>query len=282
MLKNKLATLSIYLAALLITALFISILTDIIIQGIDQISWGYLTESPRDAGRAGGIAPIIVSTGLIVFVALIIAAPLGLATAVLLTEFSQHKSLFGRIVERCINVLASVPSIVFGLFGNAFFSLYLGLGFSILSGGLTLACMILPILIRTTAEGLRAAPDDYRLSSAALGMTRYTALVHLLLPAATPAIIAGLMLGIGRAMAETAALIFTSGYVDRMPDSVFDSGRSLSIHIYDLSMNVSGGDSKAHAAALVLIFMLFIINSIAMGLANHWQNKRIITNEINA
>lgn len=278
--KNKLATLLIYLVALLVTALFICILSDIILHGISQISWEYLTESPRDAGRAGGIAPVIVSTGLIVFVAIIIAAPLGLATAVLLSEFTQQHSVFGRIVERCLDVLASVPSIVFGLFGNAFFCIYLGLGFSILSGGLTLACMVLPILIRTAVEGLRSAPDDYRFAAAALGMTRYSALVHLLLPAATPAIIAGLMLGIGRAMAETAALIFTSGYVDRMPDSVFDSGRALSIHIYDLSMNVAGGDSKAHAAALVLIVMLLIINSMAMGLAKYWQNKRIITNEI--
>ena len=277
MLKNKLATLLICLVALLIAATFICILTDIVMHGFSQISWVYLTESPSDAGRAGGIAPIIVSTGLIVLIAIIIAAPLGLSTAVLLSEFTQQKSVFGRFVERCLDVLASVPSIVFGLFGNAFFSIYLGLGFSILSGGLTLACMVLPILIRTSVEGLRSAPDDYRFSAAALGMTRTAALFHLLLPAATPAIIAGLMLGIGRAMAETAALIFTSGYVDRMPDSVFDSGRALSIHIYDLSMNVAGGDNKAHAATLVLIVMLLIINSMAMGLANHWQNKRITT-----
>ena len=280
MFKNKLATVLIYSVALLITAVFICILADIIIQGVSQISWGYLTESPTDAGRAGGIAPIIVSTVLIVLLAIIIAAPLGLATAVLLTEFTQQASGFGRFVERCLDVLASVPSIVFGLFGNAFFCIYLGLGFSILSGGLTLACMVLPILIRTSVEGLRSAPEDYRYCAAALGMTRYAALVYLLLPTATPAIIAGLMLGIGRAMAETAALIFTSGYVDRMPDSVFDSGRALSIHIYDLSMNVAGGDSKAHAAALVLIVMLLIINGLAMSVANHWQNKRIITNEI--
>ena len=280
MYKNKVATVLIWLVALFIMAIFICILTDIITQGASQITWEYLTQSPSDAGRAGGIAPIIVSTGLIVLLAIIIAAPLGLATAVLLSEFTQQKSVFGLIVERCLDVLASVPSIVFGLFGNAFFSLYLGLGFSILSGGLTLACMVLPILIRTAVEGLRSAPDDYRYSAAALGMTRYAALIHLLIPAATPAIVAGLMLGIGRAMAETAALIFTSGYVDRMPDSVFDSGRALSIHIYDLSMNVAGGDSKAHAAALVLIVMLLIINGLAMRFANHWQNKRIITNEI--
>lgn len=280
MFKNKLATILIYWVALIISAIFICILADIIIQGISQISWDYLTEPPSDAGRAGGISSIIVSTGLIVVVAIMVSLPLALATAVLLVEYVQKKTMLKRFIESCLDVLASVPSIVFGLFGNAFFCVYLGLGFSILSGGLTLACMVLPILTRTAAEGLRAAPDDYRLTAAALGMTRYAALFHLLLPTAIPTIIAGLMLGIGRAMAETAALIYTSGYVDRMPGSVLDSGRALSIHIYDLSMNVAGGNSKAHAAALVLIVMLLIINSLAMGIANFWQKKTIITNEI--
>lgn len=216
-------------------------------------------------------------TALILLVAIITAAPLGLATAVLLSEFTRHDSVFGRLVRRSLDVLAGVPSIVFGLFGNAFFCIYLGLGFSILSGGLTLACMVLPILIRTAEEGLQAAPNDYRLAAAALGMSRSAALVHLLLPAAMPALVAGLLLGIGRAGAETAALIFTSGYVDRMPDSLFDSGRALSVHIYDLSMNVAGGDANAYTSALVLIILLLIINSIAMGLANHWLHRSVVS-----
>lgn len=216
-------------------------------------------------------------TALILLVAIITAAPLGLATAVLLSEFTRHDSVFGRLVRRSLDVLAGVPSIVFGLFGNAFFCIYLGLGFSILSGGLTLACMVLPILIRTAEEGLQAAPNDYRLAAAALGMSRSAALVHLLLPAAMPALVAGLLLGIGRAGAETAALIFTSGYVDRMPDSLFDSGRALSVHIYDLSMNVAGGDANAYTSALVLIILLLIINSIAMSLANHWLHRSVVS-----
>ena len=216
-------------------------------------------------------------TALILLVAIITAAPLGLATAMLLSEFTRHDSVFGRLVRRSLDVLAGVPSIVFGLFGNAFFCIYLGLGFSILSGGLTLACMVLPILIRTAEEGLQAAPNDYRLAAAALGMSRSAALVHLLLPAAMPALVAGLLLGIGLAGAETAALIFTSGYVDRMPDSLFDSGRALSVHIYDLSMNVAGGDPNAYTSALVLIILLLIINSIAMGLANHWLHRSVVS-----
>ena len=252
-------------------------LGDIIIHGLSGLSWSYLVESPQDAGRSGGIGSIIVSTGLILLVAIVTAAPLGLATAILLTEFSSQNNAFARFVERSLDVLAGIPSIVFGLFGDAFFCIYLGLGFSILSGGLTLACMVLPILIRTATEGLRSAPNDYRLTAAALGMTRSAALIHLLLPTSTPALVAGLMLGIGRAGAETAALIFTSGYVDRMPDSLLDSGRALSVHIYDLSMNVAGGDANANSAALVLIIILFLINSVSISLANHWMHRRIIS-----
>lgn len=277
MTKNALASVLIWLMAMLVSGVFVCLLADIIIHGLPQLSWPFFFEAPQNAGRSGGIGPIIVSTVFILLVAIVTAAPFGLATAVLLSEFTRHDSLFGCLVRRSLDVLAGMPSIVFGLFGNAFFCIYLGLGFSILSGGLTLACMVLPILIRTAEEGLQATPNDYRLAAAALGMSRCAALLHLLLPAATPALIAGLLLGIGRAGAETAALIFTSGYVDRMPDSLLDSGRALSVHIYDLSMNVAGGDANAYTSALVLIFLLLIINSIAMGLAKQWLQKSIVT-----
>lgn len=277
--KNRLATLLVWLTAMLVSGIFVWLLSDLIFHGMAKLSWSFLVESPQNAGRSGGIGSIIISTALILLVAIATAAPPALATAVLLSEFTLNNNTFGRFVRRSLDMLAGVPSIVFGLFGNAFFCIYLGLGFSILSGGLTLACMVLPVLIRTIEEGLRAVPNDYRLAAAALGLSRSAALVHLLLPAATPALVAGFMLGIGRAGAETAALIFTSGYVDRMPDSLFDSGRALSVHIYDLSMNVAGGDSSAHASALVLILLLLIINSIATGLANRWSRKKVLTHE---
>lgn len=276
MLKNRLATVTIWLSALLVCAIFICLLADMLLNGLPRLSWTFLSDPPSDAGRAGGIAPIIVSTGLIVLVAIGAAAPLGLATAVLLSEFTATNSRFGRVIERSLEVLAGVPSIVFGLFGNAFFCIYLELGFSILSGGLTLACMALPIMINAATAGLRSAPDEYRLSAAALGMSRTASLIHLLLPAAAPAIMAGLMLGIARAGAETAALIFTSGYVDRMPDTLLDSGRALSVHIYDLAMNVAGGDANAYASALVLMVMLLIINSLASSLTQRWLRNRVI------
>lgn len=256
--------------ALLITAIFCWILTDILWHGIGQLSWEFLTTAPKNAGREGGIAPILVSTLLILGVCMVVAIPIGVGTAVLLAEFSDSESRFGRLVRRSLDILAGVPSIVFGLFGNAFFAKVLGLGFSILSGGLTLACMVLPILIRSTEAGFRAVPDDYRLGAAALGLSRTSTIWNILLPAAIPGLVVGFVLGIGRALAETAALIFTSGYVDRMPESLFDSGRALSIHIFDLSMNVAGGDANAYASALILILLLLLINSTAAWIASSW------------
>jgi len=273
--KSDLARVLIWLAAALVSGVFVWLLADILVHGLSRLSWSFLVEAPRNAGRSGGIGSIIISTGLILLVTMVMAGPLSLATAVLLSEFSQHDSVFRCLVRPSLDVLAGVPSIVFGLFGNAFFCIYLGLGFSILSGGLTLACMVLPVLIRTAEEGLMAVPNDYRMAAAALGMSRSAALVHLLLPAATPAMVAGSMLGIGRAIGETAALIFTSGYVDRMPESLFDSGRSLSVHIYDLSMNVAGGDANAYSSALVLIILLLVINSITLRLAKQWLHKSV-------
>lgn len=276
-LREWLAFASVWGAAVLVTATFCWLLGDIIWHGLSHISWTFLTAPPENAGRRGGIGPILVSTGLILGVCLAVSLPLGVGTAVLLAEFTSDTNLFGRLTRRSLDVLAGVPSIVFGLFGNAFFCKTLGLGFSILSGGLTLACMVLPILIRSTEEGFRAVPDNYRLSAAALGLSRTATLVHLLLPAAVPGLLVGLVLGVGRAIAETAALIFTSGYVDRMPESLLDSGRALSIHIFDLSMNVSGGDANAYASTLVLVIMLLIINGTASWLATHSLHRKIVT-----
>ena len=276
-LREWLAFVLVWGAAALVTATFCWLLGDIVWHGLRHVSWTFLTTPPENAGRRGGIGPILVSTFLILGVCLAVSLPIGIGTAVLLAEFTSDHGVFGRMTRRSLDVLAGVPSIVFGLFGNAFFCQTLGLGFSILSGGLTLACMVLPILIRSTEEGFRAVPATYRLSAAALGLSRTTTLIHLLLPAAVPGLLVGLVLGIGRAMAETAALIFTSGYVDRMPTSLLDSGRALSIHIFDLSMNVSGGDAHAYASALVLVTSLLMINGVASCLAEYWLHRRILT-----
>ena len=272
-----LAVVLVWISAGLVTVTFCWLLGDIVWHGLSHVSWSFLTAPPENAGRQGGIGPILVSTSLILGICLAVSLPIGIGTAVLLAEFTSDHSLFGQMTRRSLDILAGVPSIVFGLFGNAFFCKTLGLGFSILSGGLTLACMVLPILIRSTEEGFRAAPTSYRLSAAALGLSRTTTLVHLLLPAAVPGLLVGLVLGVGRAIAETAALIFTSGYVDRMPESLLDSGRALSIHIFDLSMNVPGGDANAYASALVLVIMLLVINGTVSWLATYGLHRKVVT-----
>ncbi|MBN8910706.1 MAG: phosphate ABC transporter permease PstA [Rhizobiales bacterium] len=273
--RDTLLRAAVWSATLLVGAVFAWLLADLLGQGAARIDWSFLTSAPRNAGRSGGIAPILVSTLVVVVVAIAVAAPLGLATAVLLAEVVRRGGRTERLIGLSLDVLAGIPSIVFGLFGNAFFCIWLGLGFSILAGGLTLACMVLPILIRTAESGLRMVPNDWRFGAAALGLSRAATLWQILIPAAAPALLAGLMLGIGRAMAETAALVFTSGYVDRMPSSLWDSGRAISVHIYDLSMNVAGGDQSAYASALVLIVLLIMINSAAIWLADILLVRRI-------
>ncbi|MGB0909297.1 MAG: phosphate ABC transporter permease PstA [Nitrospirales bacterium] len=271
-----LPTIALWAVAGLIGCSFLWFIGDVVWQGANYLSWDFLLKTPLDAGRQGGISSILVSTMLILMVCMGVSLPIGLGAAVFLAEWTSDSHFFTQLTRRSLDVLASVPSIVFGLFGNVFFCQILGLGFSILSGGLTLACMVLPILIRTTEQGFRALPNDYRVSAAALGLSKKTTLLQLLLPAAIPTLLVGFILGLGRAIAETAALIFTSGYVDRMPETLLDSGRALSIHIYDLSMNVPGGDQAAYATALVLIVCLVTLNSLSTWISRCWAQKRIL------
>ncbi|MEM1442388.1 MAG: phosphate ABC transporter permease PstA [Verrucomicrobiota bacterium] len=259
-----------------VAGIFFWIVGSLLIGGLGSISWSFLVSVPESGGRSGGISSILVSTGLILLVCLGTAIPIGLATAILLSEFTRNNDRFARFVRRSLDVLAGVPSIVFGLFGSAFFCRFLGLGFSILAGGLTLACMVLPIFIRSAEAGLRAVPEEYRSTAAALGLSHGATIARLILPAAIPGLVAGLILGLGRAAAETAALLFTSGYVDRMPESLLDSGRSLTVHIYDLAMNVPGGNDHAFASALILVILLLIINGVAAWIGEHGIRRRLI------
>jgi len=273
---DRLSAILIWSVAGLVAASFVWLVGNVLQHGLAQLSFEFVTASPEDAGRGGGIAPIIVSTLIIVAICMAVTVPVGLGTAILLAEFLSGSSRLGRLVRRSLDVLASVPSVVFGLFGNAVFCQMLGMGFSLLSGGLTLACMVLPFFIRTAEEGLRAVPKDYRMAAASLGLSHTGTLAHILIPAAMPGLLAGFILSVSRSLAETAALIFTSGYVDRMPSSLLESGRTLSVHIYDLSMNVSGGDGMAYSSALVLMVMLIVLNRIAMWLSRKWSTQRVV------
>ena len=278
-LDDRLVAVACWLTAAAVLALFFWLVGDVLRYGASGISWEFLTSAPLAGGREGGIGPMIVATLLILLVAMVVAVPLGTATAVLLAEFTRQNSWYSVVIRRCLDVVAAVPSIVFGLFGNALFCNWLGLGYSILSGGLTLACMVLPILIRSLETALRLVPLDYRRAAAALGISKTSTVTAILLPQAVPGLVVGLILGIGRVLAETAALLFTSGYVMRMPTSLLDSGRSLSIHIYDLSMNVPGGDQRAYATTLVLVVMLLTINGTAIWLADRWLSHRTASSQ---
>lgn len=272
-LRNRVSTTLVWGGAALVAGMFLWIISDVLWHGFGQVSWAFLTESPANAGRAGGIAPVLVSTGLVLAVCMATSVPIALGAAMFLAEYCRGKGRAGSLIRRSLDVLAGVPSIVFGLFGAVFFVQILGLGFSILSGGLTLACMVLPFLIRTTETALMHVGPEFRLGAAALGLGPLAVLVRVLLPLAAPGVLAGLVLGIGRALAETAALIFTSGYVDRMPGSLLDSGRVLSIHIFDLAMNVPGGNANAYGAATVLLVLLLVINLLAGRAVTHWLGE---------
>jgi len=263
------------IATLLSFGLFVWLVWDLVRLGLPRLSWTFLTAGVEDAGRSGGIGPLLVSTLWVLLCCLTLAIPLGTGCALWLSEFVRRGSLLARLVTGGVDLLASVPSIVFGLFGMVFFSQTLGLGFSILSGGLTLACMILPILVRTTLSALEALPADLRPAAAALGLSKTTATARILLPAAFPGIVVGITLGIGRALSETAALLFTSGYSTRTPESLSDSGRALSVHIYDLALNVANGAPMASSSALVLLAVIFVVNAAAVTLAESWLRRRL-------
>jgi len=258
--RERLWELALWTISMGVCLLLVWIVGDLAWRGAGSLSAEFLLDEPQRAGREGGIGSLLVSTTWIVGTATAAALPIGFFCAVLLAEASGRSARLAHWVRMSLDMLSAVPSIVFGLFGNAFFCIALGLGYSILSGGLTLACMILPILIRTMEEALRAVRREQRLAATALGLSRTTQLLRILLPAAAPGMTVGLVLGIGRALSETAALIFTSGYVTRFPRSALDSGRALSVHIYDLAMNVPGGDRRAYASALVLVVILLALN----------------------
>jgi phosphate transport system permease protein len=229
------------------------LIADLLLAAWPRLSWGLFSELPRRAGRAGGISSILVATGLTLVVCWALVLPVALGAAIAL---SSSRRAWTRWVHSSLDLLSGLPSIVLGMFGMLFFGDLLGLGFSIACGGLTLACMILPLVIRVADTALRAVPSALIAQAAALGLSRTTTLTRLILPQAMPGLLAACGLGTGRALAETAALVFTSGGSDRMPSGLENPGRTIAVHIYELAMNVAGGDPSAAASALILILCL--------------------------
>ena len=206
--------------------------------------------------------PALVNTVTIMFMALIFAMPIGVFSAVYLTEYASKSNNFVKYIRLAAETLAGIPSIVYGLFGMLFFVIYLQMGFSILAGALTLAIMVLPVIMRTAEEALIAVPDTFREGSFGLGAGKLRTTFKIILPSAYPGIFAGIILSVGRIFGETAALIFTAGTATGIAQSLNSSGRTLAVHLYNIS---SEGlyMNQASATAAVLFIMAIIINSAA-------------------
>lgn len=250
-----------WLTALVTIGCLLLIIIFILKEGLPSISWEFLTAYPEAMGRKGGIFPTIIGSLYLTVISLILAAPIGVGTAVYLTEYTGENWIT-RIIRFATETLAGVPSIIFGLFGFAFLVTFCRLKFSLLSGAITLAIMLLPTIIRTSEEAIKAVPSSYREGSFALGATKWTTVIKVVIPAALPGIVTGLVLGAGRAIGETAAVWLTVGGALRLPISIMDPARPMTLHLYTLAAE---GLSlpRAYATATVLIICIWIINFIA-------------------
>ncbi|SFH58289.1 phosphate ABC transporter membrane protein 2, PhoT family [Tindallia magadiensis] len=237
----------------------------IFVKGIGAISWEFLTAMPRQGMTEGGIFPAILGTTYLVFGTILFALPLGIGSAIYLTEYAKQ-GLLTRMIRLAVLNLAGVPSVVYGLFGLGLFVLFMGFGSSILAGALTLACLILPIVITTSEEALKSVHQKYRDASLALGATKWQTIRHVVLPHAAPGIITGAILGIGRAAGETAPILLTVAafFLPRLPNSIFDQAMALPYHLYIISTQVPGmPESIKYGTALVLLGIVSIFFAIA-------------------
>lgn len=257
--RDRLANLVLGAGPATATALVAGIVLHVATRGAGIVDWEFLVEGPTAAGREGGIGPMIVATAWVLVIGIGAALPLGLCAGTWLAEFAGP----ARTLRGALDVLSAVPSIVFGLFGMAFFCETLGMGWSLLSGGLTIAVMILPLFVRLTEAGLRAVSDDYRAAGAALGLPRWMLLRNVLLPEATPALAAALLLASGRVLSESAVLLFTAGASTRMPSGPMSPGRVLALHVYQMAIEVPGGEPRATATSLVLLGAILATTSLA-------------------
>lgn len=223
--------------------------------GIGQISWGFLTESPVHAGREGGIFPTIVATLYITAIALLVSAPLSIGGAIYMAEYAGE-SWITRLVRFGADSLAGIPSILIGLFGYLLFVSYFRLGFSLLSGSLSVALMALPIILRVSEEAIKVVPEPYKHGSLALGSTKWQMIRRIVLPAALPGILTGLMLGMGRIVGETAVFLLTAGGVAQIPTSLTDPVRPMTLHAFIVAtQNISLPRAFGTGAVLLLIVL---------------------------
>ena len=280
--KNKripeqLVYLLIYTSAAISVLLLAGIIGYVFIKGIGAVNWGFLTNVTSVLKGTTGIAGNIVNTLYIISITLLIAAPAGIGSAIYLNEYARPGKLV-RLIEFTTETLAGIPSILFGLFGMVFFGTTLGLGYSILTGSLTLTLMILPLITRNTQEALKTVPESYRNGALGLGTTKWYMIRTILLPSAMPGIITGIILAVGRIVGESAALLFTAGSGYYLPQSgqlfhkIFESGGTLSVQLY-LSMS-KGQYDIAFGIAAVLLMIVLIINFMTKLLTRNFDVSR--------
>jgi phosphate transport system permease protein len=250
----------------------------LVARGWRAINWTFLTQAPMDSMTKGGILPCIVGTACLSLGAIIVALPIGVASAIYLNEYARPGRAV-RMIRLGINNLAGVPSVVFGLFGLAFFVVYLKMGVSILAGALTLGAMTLPVIIGSAEEALRSVPDTYREASLGLGATKWQTIYRVVLPAALPGVLTGAILGISRAAGETAPIMFTAAvfFTPTLPSSIFDEIMALPYHIYVLATAGTEIEATRHlqyGTALVLIVLVLGLNLIAIIYRARLQSRR--------
>lgn len=256
--------------------LLLTIIVFVVAKGIGSVNWGFLTTVTSVRKGTVGIAGNIVNTLLIIVLTMVIVIPVGVGAAIYLNEYAKPGKLV-TLIEFATEVLSGIPSIIFGLFGMMFFGETLGLGYSILTGSLTLIMMVLPLIIRNTQEALKTVPDGYRHGAIGLGAGKWHMIRTILIPSAMPGIITGAILAIGRIVGESAALIFTAGSAKLLPngfmgifDKIFQSGGTLTIQLY-LSATSEGDFDTAFGIAFVLLVIVFGINILTKLLTNHFD-----------
>jgi len=282
MIKQRLIIQKVYfsflkIAALLNGAALAVIIYFILSRGWRAISWEFISQAPKDSMTAGGILPCIVGTMILCLVTILVALPIGVASAIYLNEYASQGKLV-RVVRLGINNLAGVPSIVFGLFGLAFFCIVLKLGVSVASGGLTLGIMTLPVIIGASEEALKSVPNTFREASLAMGATKWQTIRRVVLPVAFPGIITGSILGISRAAGETAPIMYTGAvfFTPDLPTSILDEVMALPYHIYVLATAGTQIEATRHlqyGTALVLIALVFGMNLAAIILRSKMRKK---------
>ena len=248
------------LSAILTFAVLIFLIVYVVVHGVPYLKPSIF--SLHYTSENASLMPALINTVIMTFLSLLIAVPFGIFSAIFLVEYAKKGNKLVQVIRITAETLSGIPSIVYGLFGMLFFVGYCKWGFSLLSGALTLAIMVLPVIMRTTEEALMAVPDSYREGSFGLGAGKLRTVFHVVLPSAVPGILSGVILATGRIVGETAALIYTAGTIAKVPSSIFDSARTLSVHMYNLSKEGLHTD-ESYATAVVLLVLVIAINMLS-------------------